>query len=283
MGIYLGNAGAIRLRRMFGYKITETVKSAGVNTTTNTLDLSNPVTAFVTGDKVTLSRSSGNLDFIVGASGTETYFVHVNTLQGLRFHTSWANSLANSDATAKTLQAPTGSYDITLEKVDQNEKTLGQISSFEISTSRDTEQVASLSESFTRNVPTLISGSGSMECFWNYDSSISQEEQANFFHNLILSQDMQSEFTAALVIKSSDAAAVDGEYANDDREFFYLINALVTNVAISFEAADVVRSQINFVTTGEIKLLFGNVFNLLQENASKIELEQGGLLQGGYA
>ena len=57
----------------------------------------------------------------------------------------------------------------------------------------------------------------------------------------------------------------------------------MTNVALSFEAADVVRSQIDFVTTGEIKLLFGNVFNLLQENASKIELEQGGLLQGGYA
>ena len=283
MGIYLGNAGAIRLRRMFGYKVTENITTSKVNTTTNTLDLSSPETAFVTGDKVTLTRDSGNLDFIVGASGTETYYVHVNTLQGLRFFTSWADALTNADADAQTLQAPTGTYEITLEKVDQNEKALGQISSFEVSTSRDTEQVASLSESFTRNVSTLISGSGNVTCFWNYDSSVSLEEQANFFHNLILSQDVQSEFTAALIIKSSDAAAVDGEYVSDDREFFYLVNALVTNVALSFEAADVVRSQIDFVTTGEIKLLFGNVFNLLQENASKIELEQGGLLQGGYA
>ena len=283
MGIYLGNAGAIRLRRMFGYKVTENITTIKVNTTTNTLDLSSPETAFVTGDKVTLNRDSGNLDFIVGASGTETYYVHVNTLQGLRFFTSWADALTNADADAQTLQAPTGTYEITLEKVDQNEKALGQISSFEVSTSRDTEQVASLSESFTRNVSTLISGSGNITCFWNYDSSVSLEEQANFFHNLILSQDVQSEFTAALIIKSSDAAAVDGEYVSDDREFFYLVNALVTNVAVSFEAADVVRSQIDFVTTGEIKLLFGNVFNLLQENASKIELEQGGLLQGGYA
>lgn len=283
MGIYLGNAGAIRLRRMFGYKVTENITTSKVNTTTNTLDLSSPETAFVTGDKVTLTRDSGNLDFIVGASGTETYYVHVNTLQGLRFFTSWADALTNADADAQTLQAPTGTYEITLEKVDQNEKALGQISSFEVSTSRDTEQVASLSESFTRNVSTLISGSGNITCFWNYDSSVSLEEQANFFHNLILSQDVQSEFTAALIIKSSDAAAVDGEYVSDDREFFYLVNALVTNVALSFEATDVVRSQIDFVTTGEIKLLFGNVFNLLQENASKIELEQGGLLQGGYA
>jgi hypothetical protein len=283
MGIYLGNAGAIRLRRMFGYKVTENITTSKVNTTTNTLDLSSPETAFVTGDKVTLNRDSGNLDFIVGASGTETYYVHVNTLQGLRFFTSWADALTNADADAQTLQAPTGTYEITLEKIDQNEKALGQISSFEVSTSRDTEQVASLSESFTRNVSTLISGSGNITCFWNYDSSVSLEEQANFFHNLILSQDVQSEFTAALIIKSSDAAAVDGEYVSDDREFFYLVNALVTNVALSFEATDVVRSQIDFVTTGEIKLLFGNVFNLLQENASKIELEQGGLLQGGYA
>ena len=283
MGIYLGNAGAIRLRRMFGYKVTENITTSKVNTTTNTLDLSSPETAFVTGDKVTLTRDSGNLDFIVGASGTETYYVHVNTLQGLRFFTSWADALTNADADAQTLQAPTGTYEITLEKVDQNEKALGQIASFEVSTSRDTEQVASLSESFTRNVSTLISGSGNITCFWNYDSSVSLEEQANFFHNLILSQDVQSEFTAALIIKSSDAAAVDGEYVSDDREFFYLVNALVTNVALSFEATDVVRSRIDFVTTGEIKLLFGNVFNLLQENASKIELEQGGLLQGGYA
>ena len=283
MGIYLGDAGAIRLRRMFGYKVTENITTSKVNTTTNTLDLSSPETAFVTGDKVTLTRDSGNLDFIVGASGTETYYVHVNTLQGLRFFTSWADALTNADADVQTLQAPTGTYEITLEKVDQNEKALGQIASFEVSTSRDTEQVASLSESFTRNVSTLISGSGNITCFWNYDSSVSLEEQANFFHNLILSQDVQSEFTAALIIKSSDAAAVDGEYVSDDREFFYLVNALVTNVALSFEATDVVRSRIDFVTTGEIKLLFGNVFNLLQENASKIELEQGGLLQGGYA
>jgi hypothetical protein len=283
MGIYLGTAGAIRLRRMFGYKVTETITTEKVNTSTNTLDLSSPETAFVTGDKVTLNRDSGNLDFIVGASGTETYYVHVNTLQGLRFFTSWADALTNADADAQTLQAPTGTYDITLEKIDQSEQALGQISSFEVSTSRDTEQVASLSESFTRNVSTLISGSGSITCFWNYDSSVSLEEQANFFHNLILSQDVQSEFTAALIIKSSDAAAVDGEHVSDDREFFYLVNALVTNVALSFEAADVVRSRIDFVTTGEIKLLFGNVFNLLQENASKIELEQGGALQGGYA
>ena len=283
MGIYLGTAGAIRLRRMFGYKVTENITTSKVNTTTNTLDLSSPETAFVTGDKVTLTRDSGNLDFIVGASGTETYYVHVNTLQGLRFFTSWADALTNADADAQTLQAPTGTYEITLEKVDQNEKALGQISSFEVSTSRDTEQVASLSESFTRNVSTLISGSGNITCFWNYDSSVSLEEQANFFHNLILSQDVQSEFTAALIMKSSDAAAVDGEYVSDDREFFYLVNALVTNVALSFEAADVVRSRIDFVTTGEIKLLFGNVSSLLQENASKIELEQGGLLQGGYA
>lgn len=283
MGIYLGNAGAIRLRRMFGYKVTETIISANVNTTSNTLNLSSPATAFVTGDKVTLNRASGNLDFIVGATGTETYFVHVNTLQGLRFFTSWADALTNADANAQTLQAPTGTYDITLEKIDQSEQALGQISSFEISTSRDTEQVASLSESFTRNVSTLISGSGSIQCFWNYDSSVSLEEQANFFNNLILCQDVQSEFTAALIIKSADAAPADGEYQSDDREFFYLVNALVTNVALSFEASQVVQSQIDFVTTGEIKLLFGNVFNLLQENASKIELEQGGALQGGFA
>lgn len=283
MGIYLGNAGAIRLRRMFGYKVTETITSAKVNTTSNTLNLSSPATAFVTGDKVTLNRASGNLDFIVAATGTETYFVHVNTLQGLRFFTSWADALTNADANAQTLQAPTGTYDITLEKIDQSEQALGQISSFEISTSRDTEQVASLSESFTRNVSTLISGSGSIQCFWNYDSSVSLEEQANFFNNLILCQDVQSEFTAALIIKSADAAPADGEYQSDDREFFYLVNALVTNVALSFEASQVVQSQIDFVTTGEIKLLFGNVFNLLQENASKIELEQGGALQGGFA
>jgi hypothetical protein len=283
MGIYLGNAGAIRLRRMFGYKVTETITSTNVNTTSNTLNLSSPATAFVTGDKVTLNRASGNLDFIVGATGTETYFVHVNTLQGLRFFTSWADALTNADANAQTLQAPTGTYDITLEKIDQSEQALGQISSFEISTSRDTELVASLSESFTRNVSTLISGSGSIQCFWNYDSSVSLEEQANFFNNLILCQDVQSEFTAALIIKSADAAPADGEYQSDDREFFYLVNALVTNVALSFEASQVVQSQIDFVTTGEIKLLFGNVFNLLQENASKIELEQGGALQGGFA
>lgn len=280
MSVYLGNAGAIKLRRAFGYTATESITSSKVVVNDNRLVISTPATAFVTGDRVRIDRDgAGNVDFVVGGGSFEELYVNANPLLGLRFFQTWSEALLNRDADVTQLQAPTGTYDITIEKIDQNEQKLGQIETFEFSTSRNSEQVLSLNEEFTRNVTTAISGSGSIQCFWGYDSSLSGEEQANFFNNLILSQQIQSEFTAALVIKSQNAAP-EGQGIRDDREFFYLINALVTNVAMSFTATDVVRSQINFVTTGEIQLLFGDTFTLLQENSSKIQLENDGLLQG---
>jgi hypothetical protein len=59
-----------------------------------------------------------------------------------------------------------------------------------------------------------------------------------------------------------------------------LIDGLITNVGISFEAGTAVQSQIEFVTTGQIQLRYstgGSIAGslLLQEDTSALDLESG--------
>jgi hypothetical protein len=65
-------------------------------------------------------------------------------------------------------------------------------------------------------------------------------------------------------------------YGEDvDDEVYYEFNALVTNVAIAFEATQPVRTTVDFVTTGEIKLRTRMISNyiLQEDDASRIRVE----------
>jgi len=59
-----------------------------------------------------------------------------------------------------------------------------------------------------------------------------------------------------------------------------LIDGVITNVGVSFEAGNAVQSQIEFVTTGQIQLRYSTTDTvagslLLQENSSALDLESG--------
>ena len=97
-----------------------------------------------------------------------------------------------------------------------------------------------------------------------------------YFHQLILRQQLGSTFKAALVLKTADSAPAGGVSGNPTESLYYLINAVVTNVAMSFEPSEPVRSTIEFATTGLIAIRYGDVADalLLQESEDEILLEQ---------
>lgn len=254
MSVYLGMTGLVKLKRDFDYLVTETITTAKVNTTADRLTLSSPNTAFCSGDYVQLTRSGGNLDFLTGAGTQESYYVNVDAIGGIRFFTSWQASINNDAGTAVALLTPGSSYDITMQLLEQAQRPVGDVTGYELSTQRDSIDVASLGEEFQSNVAGLISGSGSLECLWQWDADSTNEEQANYFHQLILQQKTGSNFTADLYLKPADS---NPGGANDQgKELYYTIDGMITNVSFAFDVDDAVRSQIRFVTTGEIKLRF---------------------------
>jgi hypothetical protein len=88
-------------------------------------------------------------------------------------------------------------------------------------------------------------------------------------HQLILRQQLGSGFHARLFLISRGAGH------DSDDEVWYEFDGLITNVGVAFSPTAPVRSQIQFVTTGRIKLRAKATGKLLmQENSGYIRLER---------
>ena len=92
-------------------------------------------------------------------------------------------------------------------------RVLGQIVKFELSTDREAVDTTGLGDEFRNQYSTLITGSGSIECIFDY-AVAGQVEVAVYLHNLLLRQQFGSDFKANLYILS-EGQAQGANAAND--------------------------------------------------------------------
>jgi hypothetical protein len=288
MAVYLGNSGLVAIQRTGSGSYTSILDVADVNVAQRRFSFDFPNTTFITGDRLQITRvGGGDLDFI-DASGftpavvasTGFWYVHVDPIGGIRLYKEWADSITGEASKAVILAAPSTNYTISVEISEGGFRTLGEVTNYELSTVRSAVDVTALGDLFAEQVSTTISGSGSITCFWDWDNNGSDLELAQYMHQLILRQQLGSNFTAALTLKRLDESAATGPRANDGFRLYYLINALVTNIGIAFEPSEPMRSQIEFVTTGEIQMRYSESAAqvgalLLQENGGHLLLESG--------
>ena len=276
-GIYLGNGGLISFRRLPGRTFSTQVDTNAISTGANRLVPDFAANIFTTGDRVSIVRSSGALDFINGyTQSSASVYVNVDALGGFRLFTNWIDCINNNAATALTLVAPGSTYTITVELLGDGFRRLGQIASYTLSTNRNSADVTALGDAYTEQIGTLVSGSGTMECFWDYTTNSSEIETAMYFHQLAVRQQLGSTFQAGLALKTAESSQAGGYSANPTESLYYWIKGVVTNVAVSFEPSEPVRSTIEFVTTGLIAIRYGDIEGdlLLQETSDEILLEQ---------
>lgn len=280
MSIYLGTSGGIMLQRLASTAFTTEVDAGAINTGQRRINLDFPNSTFLTGDRVYIDRTTaGDLDFINGYSGNNgTFYVNVDLLGGLKLYTTWAASLNGKVSEALELVAPGTTYDVTLQSLGDGIRDLGQIVSYELNTNRNTVDVTSLGDQFSKNISSLISGNGAISCFWDfaalYDTN-GETEAAQMLHQLVMRQQLGSNFRAALIIKTPESRSESESGPEDTEGLFYLVNGVVTNVAMSFDPSEPIRSEIQFVTTGQIALRYGNPSGnlLLQEDSDEILLQ----------
>jgi len=275
-GIYLGNGGLIKLRRLSGRSFDSVVDDNAVNVSAGRLELDFGANVFTTGDRISITSVS-TLDFISGyTENSVSAYVNVDTLGGIRLYDTWKKSINNDLGEAFLLADPASPYTATFELLGDGYRDLGQILSYTLSTNRNSADVTALGDAYSAQIGTLISGSGSIECLWDYSAGAGDVENSMYFHQLILRQQLGSTFKAGLVLKSAGSLPAGGVSGNPTESLYYLINAVVTNVAMSFEPSEPVRSTIEFATTGLIAIRYGDVADalLLQESEDEILLEQ---------
>lgn len=295
MAIYLGQSGLVTLTRTGVGAFNSLMDPGDVNPPERRFSFDFPDGTFITGDRVKITRLNEDgtnsdlpLDFVdaQGWSGTVypdgTWYVNVDPVGGIRLYHRWDQSLTGERSLAVPLNLPSTSYRIKAELQTAIPHCVGQVTDYSLVTSRDAADVTVLGEQFEQRISTLISGGGDMNCFWDWRPSacgLNNVEMSHYFHQLILRQQLGSEFKAEFFIKTDGAEPIDEELDGLALRtaLFYSVNCIVTNVSMAFSPTQPLVSQIRFATTGEIKLQYGTptAYLILQEDGGKLLLQDG--------
>jgi hypothetical protein len=250
MTVYLGNAGNVELIRDSGDVIAGTISPANVNVSKGMFSFDFSFGAFVTGDFVEFSSAS-TLSFVSGwAYAKGNWFVNVDQLGGLRLYNTYSDAIAGTSNNRVALATPGAAVAVSCKILNSVPRILANIIRFELSTDREAVDTSSLGDEFRNQYSTLITGSGSIDCIFDY-ATAGQTEIAVYLHNLLLRQQFGSDFKANLYILTEGQG--QGVNASND-SVWYEIQGVMTNAAIQCTAGDIIESRFTFVTTGEIKL-----------------------------
>ena len=280
MAVFLGRHGNVRLRRgvrATGGVLEDQIKPDDINISLNRLSFDSSSDNLLTGDRVEIATEDARGMVCFAASSWSSAvvepsisaYVHVNAVGGLRFFYQFENAINNNRSAELTLAAFAGAaLPITVQVRDVSENVLGNVTGYTLNTDRESIDATSLSDKFRRQYSAgIISGSGSIDCLFDYLST-GIKETPLLMLQLIHRVDIGSEFDLALYL-------TDKELNPSLNNVFYEMQAMVTQTGVTVDTEDVIRCTIDFVTTGEIRLLIGEPAGfVLKEDDDRIEIEQ---------
>jgi hypothetical protein len=280
---YLGTKGNVKLRRgskvIYG-GIEDQIIPDDVNTALNRLSFDKALDNILIGDRLDLSTADARglacfppetwgLASNATSEKTITAYVHVNEMGGLRFFRTFQDAVNNVRANEIPLAAFNGApLEISARIRDVSYNVLGCVERYEYNTDRATIEASSLEDRFRQQLSAgLISGAGRIECEFNYRTT-GFTEPALLLLQLIQRVEIGSEFDLALYLTDK---AIDPTVDT----IFYDLTAVVNRAGVQVAANDIVRCGIDFVTTGDIRLIYGKPAEyILKEDDNRIELEQ---------
>jgi hypothetical protein len=280
MTVFLGVHGTVKLRRNTGavpMQAADSIDPADVTTTLNRIGLDTSLDNILTGDRLDISTADARGlecfapgSWLSGAVEKEiSAYVNINNAGGLRFFPTFSDAVNNNRSAELTVYAFTGApIEITYTIRDVSYNTLGNVTSYQLNTDREALDVTSLSDKFRNQYAAgLISGSGTIDCFFDYTSDGSKESPLLMLQ-LIQRLDIGSEFDCAFYL-------TDSEITPETQTIFYQTTAMVTRAGVTVNTTDTIQCAIDFVTTGEIRLLVGRPADyILKEDDDRIQLEQ---------
>jgi hypothetical protein len=287
MTVFLGVAGYVELRRSTTAEVfTSVVNPSDVNAPKDRFSFDFPEGMLLTGDRIEIKATDGGLLTFVDASGwvvnsqqnSGSWYINVDELGGIRLYDNFYNAVNGETPGRINLLVPNRNIPIEVRDVGADARILGKVTSYEFNNSREAVDVTELSDEFRQQHSSLISGSGSIECLFDYRSKVNSinnrsPELASYMHQLLLRQKLGGAFGAKLFIVTPGWG--DGAASND--RLWFEFDAVITNAGVALQPENVVRSQFEFVTTGviAIKAATGSIPGyLVQENTDYLLLEQ---------
>lgn len=279
MTYFLGNRGKVKLRRKSSASFKATISAADVNLSLNRVGVEDAIDNLITGDRVEIRTiDARGLDFLPPSTWAEgggltldefTGYVNVNAVGGIRLFRTFPDSVNNERANEIALESFDGEALVVDVGIQQSvERVLGDVTGFTFSTDREALDATAMSDKFKKMYSAgLISGSGSIDCMFNSENS-GVDETSLLMLQLINRTNIGSEFSCYLQLIESSS------YPGKS-DIFYEFDAMVTRSGVEVRSDQIISCVIDFVTTGEIRLVVGlpNGY-LLKEDTDRIQLQQ---------
>lgn len=274
MTVYIGHYGRVELQRR-SLPRSIVVMTTDTGRQTFTARATGGVTggafygSFITGDRVRLTAPVGStLTWIANSNWPSNTnersidrYVHVDQVGSIRLYTSLADALNGTILYASPLVASSAvNMTVQVESLDTNYRIVAGVTSYELSTSRETVDGTALSEEFRTQYSGLMSGSGRLTCLWDYTSIGNgiETENANYLLQLVARTQIGGEFGARFYLKTNGYNPANTAMTANDN-LYYEVNAVITNAGVAFQPDSKVEAAIDFVTTGQIQLKIDNV------------------------
>jgi hypothetical protein len=277
MTYFIGHYGKIKLKRKSQTAFTSSVNPDDVNTTLNRFGFDGSLENLLTGDQLVITTDdSRGLDFMPsstwpnggGATLNEiVLYSNINAMGGIRFFSTFSDAINNARANEYPLEAFTGApIEISVRILGSIERVLGDVNGFSFNTDRESIETTALSDKFKRmHSAGLISGGGSIDCLFGTATG-SQTENSLLMLQLINRVDLGSEFSCFLQLVDNSTTLY-----STAKNIYYEFDAVSTKSGVEVRADALISCAIDFVTTGEIKLLIGEPSGyILKEDTDKV-------------
>ena len=279
MTVYLGDSGGIELQRASGSGLNITLLDGDVNVNKRRFSPEEDIQGtFVTGDMVDIAtRDGSNLVLIDGHNFDDWRgYVYVDEIGGIRLYDKYQDAVEGSINKALPLVASTQRQDLRMETRGDSYTPLGQITSYEFTTERETVNTTHLGSQFVQQYEAgLISGQGTIECFWSHkanlcdlDTDCNEVEFPAYLAQLCIRLNQGADFFGRFFV-----------YRGMPREnsVWYESECVVTSASIEVSPDQIITTTIQFVTTNQFKLLTGKPpsYLLMEDGFSYVLKEDG--------
>lgn len=280
MTVYLGDSGGIELKRASGQPVKITLLDGDVSIDKRRFSPEEELLGvFISGDQVDIETVDGSELHLVDGHNFNDWrgFIYVDPLGSLRLYDSFEDAIAGQLNAALPLIAWPDRQDLLITTRGDTFTPLAKITSYDFTTERETVNTTHLGSQFVQQYEAgLIAGQGSIDCFWEHRSKLCDPD--------VCSDGVEfSAYLAQLCIRLTQGADFFGRffvYRDSDpgvNSVWYEAECIVTSASISVEVNQVITSTIQFVTTGEFKLLFGLPPSYLaQEDEISLILQEDG-------
>lgn len=263
MTVYLGSQGFLELKRDSAELAAKSsLDKSDVNVARRRFSIDGAEGSLITGDQVTIATSDKTALVLikdhVNSKGEYhadwSGFIYIDDAGGIRLYDTFNESLQGGFERAVELVEPTTSKDITIKTRSSQFRGLASVKSFDFTTTREQVDITALGSEFKDQYEAgLISGQGSVDCFWSHASSCFDD-----------CSDLSVEFPAYLArlcIRLQQGSDFMGRFflyvGNDpevDPSVWYEAECIVTNASVTVEPTQIISSSIDFVTTGQVRL-----------------------------